>query len=187
MRRLACATLLVCAGCAPTLIPLGTAVPVTSTAPRAIPLEIVTRSSAPDPLPLEGGRARYADLEVSLGHAVSTAAVAWADAHRGERPDGWQLLVELAQARAERSFDGFITVTLDVRATLRGKKLGVVEHLLTHRKLRVHVYEARLREEPSTTASAARLLAASELRELGISRLTERILALSDLTARPPR
>ncbi len=121
MRRLACATLLVCAGCAPTLIPLGTAVPVTSTAPRAIPLEIVTRSSAPDPLPLEGGRARYADLEVSLGHAVSTAAVAWADAHRGERPDGWQLLVELAQARAERSFDGFITVTLDVRATLRAR------------------------------------------------------------------
>jgi hypothetical protein len=94
-------------------------VPVTNTAPRAIPLEIVTRSSAPDPLPLEGSRARYGDLEVSLGHAVATAAVAWADAHRGERPDGWQLLVELAQARAERSLDGLITVRLDVRATLR--------------------------------------------------------------------
>jgi hypothetical protein len=118
---LACATLLVCAGCAPTLIPLGTAVPVTDTVPRAIPLEVVTRSSARDPLPLDGGNARYGDLEVSLGHAVSTAAVAWADAHRGERPDGWQLLVELAQARAERSLDGFITVRLDVRATLRAR------------------------------------------------------------------
>src|SRR5262249_12234229 len=107
MRSIACATLLVCAGGAPSLIPLGSAVPATDSAPRAIPLEIVTRSSAPDPLPLEGSRARYGDLEVSLGHAVATAAVAWADAHRGERPDGWQLLVELAQARAERSLDGF--------------------------------------------------------------------------------
>ena len=48
------------------------------------------------------GRATFGDLEASLGHAVATAAVAWADAHRGERPDGWQLLVELAEARAER-------------------------------------------------------------------------------------
>lgn len=123
MRHLACATLLVCAGCASTLIPLGTAVPVTDTAPRQIPLEIVTRSSAPDPLPLAGGNARYGDLEVSLGHAVATAAVAWADAHRGERPDGWQLLIELASARAERTSslrgEGYMTVMLNVRATLR--------------------------------------------------------------------
>lgn len=115
---LACATLLVGVGCAPSLVPLGSAVPVTDTTPRAIPLEVITRSSVPDPLPLDGGRARYGDLEVSLGHAVATAAVAWADAHRGQRPDGWQLLVELAQARAQRS-DGVITVALNVRATLR--------------------------------------------------------------------
>ena len=124
MRSFACATLVVCAacaGCAPTLISLGGAVPVTDTAPRSIPLEIVTRSSVADPLPLEGGRAKFGDLEVSLGHAVATAAVAWADAHRGERPDGWQLLVELAQARAERSMDGVLTVTLNVRATLRAR------------------------------------------------------------------
>jgi hypothetical protein len=119
MRYLACATLIVCAGCAPTLIPLGAAVPVTDTGPRQIPLEIVTRSSVADPLPLEGGSARFGDLEVSVGHAVGTAAVAWADAHRGERPDGWQLLVELAGARAERTLDGVMTVTLNVRATLR--------------------------------------------------------------------
>ena len=119
MRGFACATLIVCAGCAPTLIPLGAAVPVTDLGPKQIPLEIVTRSSAPDPLPLEGGHAAFGDLEVSLGHAVATAAVAWADAHRGERPGGWQLLVELAGARAERSLDGVITVMLNVRATLR--------------------------------------------------------------------
>ena len=121
MRAIACAALVVCAGCAPTLIPLGAAVPVTDTPPRDTPLEIVTRSSAPDPLPLDGSRARFADLEVSLGHAVATASVAWADAHRGERPDGWQLVVELVQARAERSLDGVITVTMNTRATLRSR------------------------------------------------------------------
>jgi hypothetical protein len=99
-------------------VSLGSAVPVTDTTPREIPLEVITRSSAPDPLPLDGGGARFGDLEVSLGHAVSTAVVAWADAHRDQRPDGWQLLVELAQARAARS-DGVITVALNVRATLR--------------------------------------------------------------------
>jgi hypothetical protein len=121
MRLFACATLVVCVGCAPTLIPLGAAVPVTDAPPRDTPLEIVTRSGAPDPLPLGGSNARFGDLEVSLGHAVATAAVAWADAHRGERPDGWQLLVELPQARAERSLDGVITVTMNVRATLRAR------------------------------------------------------------------
>lgn len=122
MRQLACATLIVCAGCAPTLVSLGAAVPVTDTAPRQIPLEVATRSSVPDPLPLSfGGNAKFGDLEASLGHAVATAAVAWADAHRGERPGGWQLLVELAGARAERSLDGVFTVTLNVRATLRAR------------------------------------------------------------------
>ena len=119
MRFLPCVTLVVCAGCAPTLIPLGAAVPVTDAPPRDTPLEIVTRSGAPDPLPVDGARARFADLEVSLGHAVATATVAWADAHRGERPDGWQLVVELPQARAERTLDGVLTVTMNVRATLR--------------------------------------------------------------------
>ena len=48
MRVLACVTtLLVCAGCAPTLIPLGAAVPVTDGPSRDTPLEIVTRSGAP--------------------------------------------------------------------------------------------------------------------------------------------
>ena len=124
MRYFACATLIVCAGCASNLISLGGAVPVTDLAPKQIPLEIVTRSSVPDPLPLSGGNARFGDLEVSLGHAVATAAVAWADAHRGERPEGWQLLVELAGARAERS-GGVVTVTLNVRATLRAR-VGLV-------------------------------------------------------------
>jgi hypothetical protein len=41
-----------------------------------------------------------------------------ADEHRSTRPDGWQLLIELANARAERT-DGVITVAINARATLR--------------------------------------------------------------------
>ena len=119
MRIVACATILVCAGCAPTTVSLGSAIPITDTTPRGVPLEVITRSSAPEPLELDHTRARVSGLEGSLGHAVSTAVVAWADAHRGERPDGWQLQVDLTRARAERSFDGVITVALNVRATLR--------------------------------------------------------------------
>ncbi len=107
-----------CAGCASTLVPLGSAVPVTDTTPRAVPLEVVTRSSVPEPLPLVGGDARYADLELSLGHAVTSAVTPWADEHRDVRPDGWQLLIELAHARAERSH-GFVSVAINARATLR--------------------------------------------------------------------
>lgn len=119
MRALVCATVLVCAGCAPAVVSLGSAVPITDTTPRAIPLEVITRSSAPDPLAIEHGNARVSGLEVSLGHAVSTAVVAWADAHRNQRPDGWHLTVEITRARAERSRDGVVTVALNVRATLR--------------------------------------------------------------------
>jgi hypothetical protein len=106
-----------CAGCA-TVVPLGAAVPVTDTTPRSVPLEVVTRSSLPEPLTLVNGNARYADLELSLGHAVTSAVAPWADEHRQARPDGWQLLIELANARAERN-DGVITVAINARATLR--------------------------------------------------------------------
>jgi hypothetical protein len=109
-----------CAGCAATLVPLGDAVPITDTTPRSVPLEVVTRSSVPEPLALVNGRARYADLELSLGHAVTSAVTPWADEHRQARPDGWQLLIELAHARAERH-DGVISVALNARATLRSR------------------------------------------------------------------
>jgi hypothetical protein len=109
-----------CAGCASTVVPLGAAVPLTDTTPRAVPLEVVTRSSVPEPLTLIDGRARYADLELTLGHAVTSAVAPWADQHREARPDGWQLLVELAHARAEHR-DGVITVAINARATLRSR------------------------------------------------------------------
>ena len=52
--------------------------------------------------------------------AVSSAGVPWAESHQKQRPDGWQLFVELIHADAERDGTRLI-VTLDVRATLRGR------------------------------------------------------------------
>ena len=96
-------------------------IPLTSTPTGAIPLEVVTRGTAvPDPLPVRGSGVEYGDVEATLGMAVSSAGVPWAEAHQKQRPDGWQLFVELIHADAERDATRLI-VTLDVRATLRGR------------------------------------------------------------------
>ncbi len=117
--------MLVCVatGCAPpprTIALLSTAgVPWTVTPRPEIPLEIVTRSTAiPDPLPVKGSHVSYSDVEDALGHAVASATVPWAEAHRSQRPDGWQLFVELVQADAEYT-DHRLQVVLSARATLR--------------------------------------------------------------------
>ncbi len=103
------------------MVPLLSAagMPVTQTPPKEVPLEIVTRSTGvADPLPIEGSGVTYGDIETSLGHAISSAAVPWADAHKLKRPEGWQLFVELT--RAEGSYHGGrLLVALDTRATLR--------------------------------------------------------------------
>jgi hypothetical protein len=96
-------------------------IPVTSTPSGAIPLEVVTRGTAvPDPLPVHGSSVAYSDLEAALGLAVSSAGVPWAQAHRDRRPDGWQLFVEITRAEADER-DGRLIMSLDVRATLRGR------------------------------------------------------------------
>jgi hypothetical protein len=93
--------------------------PATQTPPKEVPLEIVTRGTGvPDPLPIDGSTVSYGDVETTLGHAISTGAVPWADLHKAQRPEGWQLFVELT--RAEASYhDGRLLVTLGARATLR--------------------------------------------------------------------
>ncbi len=111
------------AGCASheTTVPLLTAagIPITLTPTADVPLEVVTRSTAVrDPLPIEGSDVAYADLEGALGHAVSTATVPWANAHREPRPEGWQLTVEVIQAEAQYD-GGRLVVTINTRATLR--------------------------------------------------------------------
>jgi hypothetical protein len=93
--------------------------PVTQTPGKEIPLEVVTRSTGiRDPLPIEGASLTYGDVEPALGHAISSAAVPWADAHRAQRPEGWQISVELINADATYK-GGRLVVTLGVRATLR--------------------------------------------------------------------
>ena len=99
-------------------------VPITATPTSSVPLEVVTRStSVRDPLPVSGSSVVYGDFEAALGHAVSTAAVPWADKNRGRRDGGWQLFVEVIQAEAEH--DGSrLLVTIGVRATLRARVGG---------------------------------------------------------------
>jgi len=125
MRALAAVFVVLFAGCsgASTTVPLlsQAGAPFTFTPPRGVPLEVVTRSTAVrDPLPVAGSGVSYADVETTLGLAVSSATVPWADAHKTQRPGGWQLFVELIQAEAEDR-DGRLVVTLSVRATLRAR------------------------------------------------------------------
>jgi hypothetical protein len=117
--RLSVISLLALAACGPAhVVPLTMLVPVTVQPP--IPLEVVTRESGiSDPLHFSDGHSRvvFAGLEEPMGHAVATAAVPWAELHRADRPDGWQLLVELTQADVQRRSEQ-VVVTLGVRATL---------------------------------------------------------------------
>jgi hypothetical protein len=111
-----------CGGSVPTtMVPLlhAAGMPVTQTPGKEIPLEVITRSTGVrDPLPVDGTSLSYGDVETTLGHAVSSAAVPWADAHRAQRPEGWQIAVEIINADASYK-EGRLLVTLGVRATLR--------------------------------------------------------------------
>jgi len=124
MRSIVLAMLL-CGGCAGarTIALLGDGkVPVTATPEHAVPLEVITRKSSTvaDPLPVRGSAIAFADVERALGHAVASATVPWAEKHMAERPEGWQLDVELIAADA-RAVGREVMVTLAVRATLRAR------------------------------------------------------------------
>jgi hypothetical protein len=114
---------LVCAACSSSteMVPLLTAAGIPLTDPTEAPLRVDTRSTAvQDPLRVKGTGVVYGDIETALGHAVSSATVPWADAHRNKSPDGWELFVEVINADA--SFDGDrLVVSLGVRATLRAR------------------------------------------------------------------
>ncbi len=127
---LACAAIAACTvGCRSltrTTVPLlrANGIPVTVTPSGSIPLEVITHTvgtEVPDPLPVDGSFVAYGDVEPALGHAVASAVVPWAEAHRAQRPDGWRLTVDLIAGHAEHD-DGRLTVTFSVRATLRARK-----------------------------------------------------------------
>jgi hypothetical protein len=98
-------------------------IPITFTPPGDTPLEVVTRSTAvKDPLVVTGSDVSYADLEAALGHSISSATVPWAQRHIAQRPGGWQLSVEVIEAKAEYESTGRLIVTLNTRATLRTRQ-----------------------------------------------------------------
>ncbi len=107
-----------------TTVPLLSAagIPVTATPPGDVSLEVVTRSTAVrDPLPVNGSAFSYADLEGALGHAISTATIPWADAHKDARPGGLQLVVDVVEASVDFAA-GRLSVTISVRTTLRSRR-----------------------------------------------------------------
>ena len=75
-----------------------------------------------DPLRMRGGGVLYGDVEAALGHAIASATVPWADAHReaANSTDGWQLFVEITNDDAWYE-DGRVVFSVGVRATLRGR------------------------------------------------------------------
>lgn len=107
------------------IVPLLSSAGIPITTPTgSVPLEVVTRStSVRDPLPVSGTSVVYGDFEGALGHAISSAAVPWADKNRGRREGGWQLFVEVIQAEAEHDGSRML-VTIGVRATLRARVGG---------------------------------------------------------------
>ncbi|HSQ62077.1 MAG TPA: hypothetical protein VLM85_02640 [Polyangiaceae bacterium] len=110
-----------CAG-SPEMVPLLTAAGIPLTDPTTVPLRVVTRSTAVhDPLRMRGTHVVYGDVETALGHAVASATVPWADAHRDPKNgEGWELFVEVTNADASYEDDRVI-FSLGVRATLRAR------------------------------------------------------------------
>ncbi len=95
--------------------------PLTLTPQKAVPLEVVTRSTGvDDPLPVSGSSISYAELEATLSIAISTAAAPWAFDHQSQRPGGWQLAIDVTRAEAAYR-DGRLFITINVRATLRDR------------------------------------------------------------------
>jgi hypothetical protein len=130
MRRLLLGLVLLCApGCSEptTIVPLLSAAGVPSTPETTVPLEVVTRSTAVrDPLPLSGSGVAYGDIEAGLGHAISSAAVPWAESPRDARTGkkGWQLFVEVTNVDATYE-DRRVIFSVGVRATLRARSGNV--------------------------------------------------------------
>jgi hypothetical protein len=97
------------------------AVPIENPPPGTPSIEVIARSmGAPTPLPLKGSDVAFVAVEQAIALAVAPALRPWAEAHPTARPGGWQLLVDLHRARAERQH-GNLSVSLSVWATLRAR------------------------------------------------------------------
>jgi hypothetical protein len=132
MRPLALGLLAALAGCAPrAVLPLAAAgTPLVATPLPEIPLEVAAAAIAvPDPLPVDGARVAWSGVDPALALAVASATAPWAEAHRGSPKvasgGGWRLAVELTRAVVQRRRGPRTLVSLEARATLRGRGDGV--------------------------------------------------------------
>jgi hypothetical protein len=115
-RAVAAATAAVACGCATQTIPLRS---LREPPPVSQALEVVASTAgAPDPLPVQGARLAYSGVALAAGRLVSAAAGPWAARHAAERPQGWQLRLELVSAEAEAR-NGRLTVEIEARVTMR--------------------------------------------------------------------
>jgi hypothetical protein len=113
--RFAALPVLLAACGGPLVVPLRSAVSAkASQASQQGLLEVVTQSNeASDPLPVSGTGVSYGDLESSLRHAVTAAAVPW----RGE---AWRISLDIITAEAQHARRR-LEVSIGMRATLRAK------------------------------------------------------------------
>jgi A/G-specific adenine glycosylase len=89
----------------------------------------------------------------------------------------WNLPMGDGQARADA---GELASTLGLRGKLAKQPIATLEHVLTHRRLRLALYAFSLEKLAETTQPALRLQARDRLSELGISSLTQKALAALD-------
>jgi hypothetical protein len=110
--------ILVAASCGPSaLISVGASATNPSVSTQNPALQLLMRSSVPEPLGLGGTRVAYSGLVQALTQDVSAAAEPWVARHGNSGP-GWQLLIELVKGDAGYH-RGRATVNLALRATLR--------------------------------------------------------------------
>lgn len=73
-----------------------------------------------------------------------------------------------------------------LRGRVSKQRLAVVEHVLTHRRMTVEVYQATGCQPAIVEPSAAAALDPSELGTVGVSRLTEKLLSASAISVPHP-
>ncbi|WP_053237077.1 A/G-specific adenine glycosylase [Sandaracinus amylolyticus] len=146
---------------------------------------VALASDRTDVLPV--AKARRAPREVAMVAVVAHDAQGRAMMVRGEKAlFGGLWGVPMREGRgAKTAREALREHAIDARLTR--EPAGHIEHVLTHRRLDVEVFVARLSSASAGTASAsagtgARAVGADDLASVGVSTLTRRILEMSDLT-----
>ncbi len=120
MLRIVLPLCLTLAACGAQTVPLLQAPSQQQVVPRSgLPLEVHTSSMRGQDPAVHGSSFVFSDVEQAIGRAVTAATAPWAEAHRGGRAGGWQLLVEFIRSQS-RVEDGRLHVEFGVRATLYG-------------------------------------------------------------------